>query len=209
MPPNHDSDRVPKAPVIKYKKKSPAAVARDTKRSKDYHQDRVQTRSSSRITHDQDKEQARSQDAEDFYATVESPILVNSVTPASSMDSPVVSPESRNSESVSCDLFKGQEKLSSSGSENSLTCADSIKDASFNENEQVISTNVSPCDSQSESIPPCKVCQCYSHPAIKHSVYNPQMKMFTCSECNVFVCAGCINRVACRFHSSQIIELVT
>ena len=210
VPPSNDStstsDRVQKAPVIKYKKKSPAAVARDNRRSTDYHQDRVQTRSRSRIIHDEDKEQARSLDAEDFQATVQSPILVDSVTPASSMDSPIISAESGNSESVNCELFHGHNKLSASGSQNNLTGASSVKEDSLNDSEQLISPDIPP---ESESIPPCHICQCNSHPTIRHSLYNSQMRMYTCSDCNVYVCAGCVNRAACRFHLDQIVELPT
>ena len=212
VPPNHDSIssgvKVQEKPIIKYKKKSPAAVARDNKRSTDYYQDRVQTRSRSRITCDDDKEQVRSLDAEDLRATVQSPILVDSSTPASSMDSPILSAESRNSELVTCDLFQGQEKLSESRSQNNLTCVNSVKEEYLNDSEEVISSNVSP-NNDGESIPPCQVCKCYSHPTIRHAVYNAQMKMYSCSDCDVFVCAGCVNRVACRSHLDKIVELPT
>ena len=206
IPPNHDSvpasANTQKAPVVKYKKKSPAAVTRDTKRSMDYHQDRVQTRSKSRITLDSDKEQARSLDTEDIQATVQSPILVESVTPASSMDSPIISVEGGASELVKCDLFQGE--IPVSGSENNLTCKDSVKDS-----EQLIASSNMPSDINSEIVPPCQVCQCYSHPTIRHSIYNPDMKMYTCSDCDVFVCDGCITRVACKSHLDKVTELPT
>ena len=84
----------------------------------------METRARSRITHDDDKEQARSLDldAEDSQIMVQSPILVDSGTPGSSIDSPVMSAESRDSELVTYDLFQGQEKLSESRSQINLTC---------------------------------------------------------------------------------------
>ena len=87
---------------LKYKRKSPGAVARDHQRSSDYHRT-IQTRS---MTNPKSQEVRRSLDNVDEVGTIQSPILVESTSPSDEMDStPIIDTgESSELRSVNCEL---------------------------------------------------------------------------------------------------------